>query len=384
MSKNQVVQVSGRGINVDFIIDDVAPIEEVNKGLRQYLEDNRGLWSGGAISVNVGRRMSSAEQLNEFKQIIEAESGLTVTRFWCSAQILEEASAQAKAERTEATPPQPAQSPAAGAFPRTAASAQTAPPQSAPSSAVGAFPRAAVSAQPPSPQSTPSPAAGAFPRAAAAEATPPPQAAVAPPPNQTEAAPAARPSQTPGVGPVAPTATGTKIRPPARSSETADSQPHGGQPVSRKPPVTPPESNDDLFSSSGTDYLESHRDIALFVKSTCRSGEIIRYPGDVVVLADVNPGAEIIADGDIAVFGCLRGFAHAGSQGNTKATIVALSLESPRIQIGPHVGVAPRPDQSLDPIVTGPTIAYVRRRSIHVAPFEGRFAKYGKGVVYDG
>ena len=154
--------------------------------------------------------------------------------------------------------------------------------------------------------------------------------------------------------------------------------------MSRKPPVTLPESDDGLFSPSGIDYLESRRDTALFVKSTCRSGEIIRYPGDVVVLADVNPGAEIIADGDIAVFGCLRGFAHAGSQGNTKATIVALSLESPRIQIGPHVGVAPRPDQWLDPIVTGPTIAYVRRRSIHVAPFEGRFAKYGKGVVYEG
>ena len=103
-----------------------------------------------------------------------------------------------------------------------------------------------------------------------------------------------------------------------------------------------------------------------------------------MVLADVNPGAEIIAGGDIAVFGCLRGFAHAGNQGNAKATIVALSMKSPRIQIGPYVGVAPRPDLQLDPIVTGPTIAYVRRRSIHVAPFEGRFAKYGKGVVYDG
>ncbi|MCI0824627.1 MAG: septum site-determining protein MinC [Chloroflexi bacterium] len=354
MSNNQVVQVSGRGINVDFIIDDVAPIEEVTKGLRQYLEDNRGLWSGGAISVNVGRRMNSAEQLNEFKQIIEKESGLTVTRFWCSPEVLEEASARARAIRMKATPPQPAQSPAAGAFPR-----------------------ATASVQPPPTQSPDSPAAAAFPRAA-----------VAPPANQIPAPPPARPPQTPDVRPVRPAATGTKVRPPApspgHSSETAGSRPHGDQTVSRKPPVTLPESDDGLFSPSGIDYLESRRDTALFVKSTCRSGEIIRYPGDVVVLADVNPGAEIIADGDIAVFGCLRGFAHAGSQGNTKATIVALSLESPRIQIGPHVGVAPRPDQWLDPIVTGPTIAYVRRRSIHVAPFEGRFAKYGKGVVYEG
>ncbi|MCI0785102.1 MAG: hypothetical protein J4O09_02205 [Chloroflexi bacterium] len=354
MSNNQVVQVSGRGINVDFIIDDVAPIEEVTKGLRQYLEDNRGLWSGGAISVNVGRRMNSAEQLNEFKQIIEKESGLTVTRFWCSPEVLEEASARARAIRMKATPPQPAQSPAAGAFPR-----------------------ATASVQPPPTQSPDSPAAAAFPRAA-----------VAPPANQIPAPPPDRPPQTPAVRPVRPAATETKVRPPApspgHSSETAGSRPHGDQTVSRKPPVTLPESDDGLFSPSGIDYLESRRDTALFVKSTCRSGEIIRYPGDVVVLADVNPGAEIIADGDIAVFGCLRGFAHAGSQGNTKATIVALSLESPRIQIGPHVGVAPRPDQWLDPIVTGPTIAYVRRRSIHVAPFEGRFAKYGKGVVYEG
>ena len=46
---------------------------------------------------------------------------------------------------------------------------------------------------------------------------------------------------------------------------------------------------------------------ALIVKNTCRSGEVIRYAGDVVVFGDVNPGAEIIAGGDIVVLGRLAG-----------------------------------------------------------------------------
>ena len=102
------------------------------------------------------------------------------------------------------------------------------------------------------------------------------------------------------------------------------------------------------------------------------------------MLGDVNPGAEVLAKGDVAVFGSLRGFVHAGAEGNTRATIVALSLDSPRIQIGPHVGICSKAGQEPKSIATGPLIAYVRRRSIHVAPFEGRFAKYGRGELYDG
>jgi len=142
--------------------------------------------------------------------------------------------------------------------------------------------------------------------------------------------------------------------------------------------------DEELGNSPRPSYLQSQRDTALLVKSTCRSGEIIRHQGDVVVLGDVNPGAEVVASGDIAVFGCLRGFAHAGSEGDTKATIVALSLGSPRLQIGPHVGISS--GNKVEPKYTdsGPVIAYARRRSIHVALFKGRFFKYGKGELYDG
>ena len=122
----------------------------------------------------------------------------------------------------------------------------------------------------------------------------------------------------------------------------------------------------------------------MIVKTTCRSGEVIRYPGDVVALADVNPGAEIIADGDIVVFGALRGLAHAGAAGDLKATIIALNLESHRVQIGPHIGEAPaRVRRSKSPRRT-PQVAYVRRRSVFVAPFTRRQEEYQGGILYEG
>ena len=124
---------------------------------------------------------------------------------------------------------------------------------------------------------------------------------------------------------------------------------------------------------------------ALFIKSTFRSGQSLEHHGDVVVLADVNPGAEIRADGDVVVLGSLKGWVHAGASGDNKAVIIALELPSARFKIGKYQGIAPttarRQPQSS---ASGPKIAYVRSRSIHVAPFAGRFARYNKGVPYDG
>jgi|TARA_B100001971_G_scaffold106067_1_gene97566 septum site-determining protein MinC len=124
---------------------------------------------------------------------------------------------------------------------------------------------------------------------------------------------------------------------------------------------------------------------ALFIKSTFRSGESLSHHGDVVVLADVNPGAEIRADGDIVVLGSLKGWVHAGAAGDNKAVIIALNLPSTRFQIGKYLGVAPASaKRKSNSSTSGPMIAYVRSRSIHVAPFAGRFARYNKGVPYDG
>lgn len=59
----------------------------------------------------------------------------------------------------------------------------------------------------------------------------------------------------------------------------------------------------------------------------------LEYEGSLVILGDVNPGAEIIAGENIVVLGNLRGVAHAGAKGNKKAIISAMKIESPQLRI---------------------------------------------------
>src|SRR5512134_1333559 len=55
---------------------------------------------------------------------------------------------------------------------------------------------------------------------------------------------------------------------------------------------------------------------ALFLGRTVRSGTRIEFGGHVVIVGDVNAGAEIIAEGSIVVWGKVRGLLHAGSKSN--------------------------------------------------------------------
>ncbi len=72
----------------------------------------------------------------------------------------------------------------------------------------------------------------------------------------------------------------------------------------------------------------------LYIRRTIRSGQSISSDGNIVVIGDINPGAEIIAKGDITVWGILGGIAHAGSDGNNYARIRALKLNPVQIRIG--------------------------------------------------
>ncbi|HEY5983720.1 MAG TPA: septum site-determining protein MinC [Anaerolineales bacterium] len=74
-------------------------------------------------------------------------------------------------------------------------------------------------------------------------------------------------------------------------------------------------------------------DMALFVNRTLRSGTRIEAQGSAVVVGDVNPGAELVAQGSVIVWGRLRGTVHAGSAGDRGAIICALELSPMRLQI---------------------------------------------------
>lgn len=70
-----------------------------------------------------------------------------------------------------------------------------------------------------------------------------------------------------------------------------------------------------------------------FHRGAVRSGQKIEYEGSLVVLGDVNDGAEVIAGENIVILGILRGLAHAGAKGNKDAMIAASSIEAPQLRI---------------------------------------------------
>ena len=70
-----------------------------------------------------------------------------------------------------------------------------------------------------------------------------------------------------------------------------------------------------------------------YIQYSLRSGQTEEYSGSLVIIGDVNAGAEVIAGGNIAVLGALRGLAHAGAGGNTNAMISANYIDSTQIRI---------------------------------------------------
>ena len=70
-----------------------------------------------------------------------------------------------------------------------------------------------------------------------------------------------------------------------------------------------------------------------FYRHSLRSGQKIEFNGSIVVLGDVNRGAEVIAGENIVVLGNLRGLAHAGAKGNKEAIICAGAINVSQVRI---------------------------------------------------
>ena len=79
-----------------------------------------------------------------------------------------------------------------------------------------------------------------------------------------------------------------------------------------------------------------------FHEGTVRSGEYLDSPGDLLILGDVNPGAIVSAEENIIIWGRLLGIAHAGSKGNSKATISALQIRPVQLRIANKVARGPK------------------------------------------
>ncbi len=109
---------------------------------------------------------------------------------------------------------------------------------------------------------------------------------------------------------------------------------------------------------------------ALYLRRSLRSGQKHVFNGDVVLVGDINQGAEIIAGGDALVFGTLRGVVHAGYPDNHNAVVVALNLMPLQLRIGPYIARADEGQNTRR--VQRPEVARVKDERIVIEPYQGK------------
>jgi septum site-determining protein MinC len=106
-----------------------------------------------------------------------------------------------------------------------------------------------------------------------------------------------------------------------------------------------------------------------------RAGQVLKRHEHILVIGDVNPGASVISDGDILVWGHLRGMVHAGAGGDAKAMISALNLAPVQLRINDVIAIAPDPEpkrkwrRQQSPLKL-PEVAYLNGDRIMVEPWD--------------
>ena len=108
----------------------------------------------------------------------------------------------------------------------------------------------------------------------------------------------------------------------------------------------------------------------LYINQTLRSGQTVTYEGNIFIIGDAHPGSEIVATGDITVWGILSGIAHAGSMGNTTSKVRALKLNAIQLRIA---GLYARRNDTLN-------VPYVQKTN-EFTPEEAQIEN-GKIVIY--
>ena len=227
MLKGSAVKVGGRGRGIYFTLDDEVPFDELERGMRHYLDSANGFFCGARASVDAGRRLANPEDIARIKEVIEGEYQVEISEVRSRTERLELGLTQASGIPTTILP--------------------------------------------------------------------------------RESAP----------------------------------------------------------------FL----DRTLLVRGACRSGTSIHHEGDLVVLGDVNPGAEVTAAGDILVFGSLLGVAGAGTTGNEETVVAALAMKPTQLRIGRYLQVALNEKRGKKRRGVQPEVAFVRGEEIVVEPFCGQLQR---------
>ncbi len=114
-------------------------------------------------------------------------------------------------------------------------------------------------------------------------------------------------------------------------------------------------------------YTGIEEGLTKFYRGTVRSGQLVNFGGNVVVIGDVNPGGEIVAAGNVVVMGSLRGLVHAGADGNKDAVVVAFNLQPTQLRIADVITRSP--DEKGQKGVAVPELASVKDDMVYIERF---------------
>jgi len=126
------------------------------------------------------------------------------------------------------------------------------------------------------------------------------------------------------------------------------------------------EEADDSEESKSLDEFVT--DGAYFHRTGLRSGQAISHNGSVVVLGDINAGAEVVAAGNVVVFGAIRGLVHAGADGDESAFVCALSMLPTQLRIAEKITYFPKELIQENKNKIDPVYAFVKDDEIYIAP----------------
>ena len=117
-----------------------------------------------------------------------------------------------------------------------------------------------------------------------------------------------------------------------------------------------------LHGIKKTFYKEVATSETKFHKGSLRSGQKIEFEGSIVIIGDVNAGAEVIAGENIVVLGTLRGLAHAGAKGNKDAIIEASEIDAVKIRIADKIKEIEKSENQINQIKQIKTSAYINNK----------------------
>lgn len=122
--------------------------------------------------------------------------------------------------------------------------------------------------------------------------------------------------------------------------------------------------------------MEYNEENVEFFTRNLHSGQVLECKSNVTLIGDVNPGAKIIANGNIVILGSLKGKAYAGASGDRSCFVFALEMKPVQIQIGDVIAKSPDAQKKMKsfrrkiaaPKNPTPQIAFLREERICIAP----------------